>query len=307
MDISVRLTGVHAREELIAKVAQMSGKAPDENDDKPRKPELPIPRTKKKKKTVVIPQAVKERLIPRRGFANYFYNQLNRDRVWKSHSQYGDFSHLRGEWSIRGIDQDGDDFEFVLREREAFATLADGPHRLDLNRGIESHMRNYVLPDGNVAFGLPPAEGVLLTLAMWRRMLIEQPTQFGEVYYLGTAPLVGTTGNMGADLVDVMVATYDVVENSFYFDPRNGQLSAIESFADSESDPFELLLSNYVALPTVSEDTILGAAAREGDRQMHKVPQQLIIRVGETVLGKYRVESITLGEEEANPEVDLND
>ncbi len=299
-DVSVRLSGVHAREELIAKVSQMSGEVPDPGEEKdPEIPDLPNPKKKptdSKEISVEIPQEVQDRLISRRGFANYFYNELNRDRVWNAFSQHGDFSDLRGEWTIRGVDQDGDEFEFVLREREAFATLADGPHRLDLNDGIESHMRNYVLPDGGVSYGLPPAEGALLALSMWRRMLVEQPRHFGEVLYLGTAPLVGTNADANnASLMDVVIGTYDVVENGFYFDPSSGYLDAIEVFADSESDPFELLMMEYA-------DSTNGGSEEAPPR---KVPRQFIIRTGDAILGKFQVESVTLNKTAA--EVDSDD
>ena len=284
-DVMVRLAGVHSREELIAGVQGMSQPAeipqPEGDDpDRPRKtPELPkIPRPKPKRKTkVVMPPQVSERFEKRRGFANYFYNRLNRDRVWQSFVSHGEFSQLRGEWMIRGVDAAGDTFEIVLREREAFATLADGLHRLDFNKDIEAHMRNHVLPDSRIAFGLPPAEGTLLTLSMWRRLLIERPDRFGEVYYLGTAPLAG-------DLADVLVATHDVVENHFFFSPNDGRLLAVESAVDSESDPFEMTLYQYA------------------DVQGRKLPHRFTIRVGDLLVGDYQIEEFVQNEPE--PEID---
>ena len=298
-DVTVRLTGVHARDELIAKISGMPpGEIPrpdrEDGEEKPKIPRIPKPQ-RKKEKPVKIPDEVQQRLIKRRGFANYFYNQLNRDRVWEAFSAHGDYSNMRGEWVIHGVDQDGDEFEFVLRDREAFATLADGPHRLDLNKGIESHLRNYVAPDGQVVYGIPPAEGALLTLAMWRRMLVEQPRQFGEVYYLGTAPMVG--GNpVASGLVDVLVATYDVVENNFYFAPDTGYLVAIEAFPDSESDPFEMLFLDYAptANTTLTSDETTAATIGNNEFVAGKLPHQFIVRSGETVLGKYRVEGIAM-------------
>ncbi len=291
-DVLVRLAGVHARGELIANVQGMSQppEIPGPKEEEPKKPRptppLPeIPRLKPKKaKKPVMPQQVSERFVERRGYANYFYNQLNRDRVWQAFSSHGEFSQLRGEWIIRGINGEGDTCEFVLREQEAFATLADGPHRFDLSKGIEALMRNHVLPDGRVVFGVPPAEGTLLTLAMWRRMLIEGPARFGEVYYLGTAPLEGQEG-----LVDVFVATHDVVENQFYFDPNDGRLLAIESAVDSESDPFEMVLFNYA------------------DVNERALPHGFTVRKGDLLLGKYQIDEFVQNEPEPEPEPEIDD
>ena len=284
-DVMVRLTGVHAREELIASVQGMSQPAEipqpgDEDPDKPRRvPKLPeIPRPRKAKKVVMPPQ-VSARFEKRRGYANYFYNQMNRDRVWKGFVSHGEFSQLRGEWMIRGVDREGDTFEFVLREREAFATLVDGPHRLDFNKGIEAHMRDHVLPDGRVVFGLPPAEGTLLALSMYRRLLIEGPERFGEVYYLGTAPLAGAD-----TLADVLVATHDVVENQFSFSPSDGRLLAVESAADSERDPFEMTLLQHA------------------DVQGRQLPHRFIVRMGDLLVGEYQIEEFV--QHKPEPEID---
>ena len=92
--------------------------------------------------------------------------------------------------------------------------------------------------------------------------------------------------------MDVMVATYDVVENDFYFDPKTGFLSAIEAFADNESDPFELLMSDYVEMQSSDSE----------DKTVRKIPQLFTIRAGDVILGSYRVESIMLSQAEAEPD-----
>ena len=49
-----------------------------------------------------LPDGVKKRFEARPGFANYYYNKLNRDRVWKADLARGDFSSLSGPWSFSG-------------------------------------------------------------------------------------------------------------------------------------------------------------------------------------------------------------
>jgi serine protease Do len=82
--------------------------------------------------------------------------------------------------------------------------------------------------------------GLLVALHLWQRMLRKGPTQFGDVYYLGTAPLLDRDG-----LYDVLVATHDVVEARFYFDRASGQLVAVEMFPDSGVDPCEVYFDDY--------------------------------------------------------------
>ena len=68
----------------------------------------------------------------------------------------------------------------------------------------------------------PHSGGLLPALYLWRRLAVEGFSRFGEVYYLGTAPLVGREG-----LVDVIVGTHKGVECRFYFDPVEGQSTGL--------------------------------------------------------------------------------
>jgi serine protease Do len=82
--------------------------------------------------------------------------------------------------------------------------------------------------------------GLLVALHLWQRLLQRGPAQFGEVYYEGTAPLIGRDG-----LYDVLVAVHDVVETRFFFDPATGQLAAVEMFPDAGVDPCEVSFDDY--------------------------------------------------------------
>ena len=82
--------------------------------------------------------------------------------------------------------------------------------------------------------------GLLPALYLWRRLAVEGLGRFGEVYYNGTAPLLGHEG-----LVDVLVGAHKDVECRFYFDPVEGHLLAMEMFPDEDSDPCEVYFSDY--------------------------------------------------------------
>jgi len=85
--------------------------------------------------------------------------------------------------------------------------------------------------------------GLLLALHQWRRFLVLGPEKFGDVYYLGTAPLPDREG-----LTEVLVATYDVLETRFYFDSTNGRLVALELYPDSDVDACELYFRDYESI-----------------------------------------------------------
>ena len=88
---------------------------------------------------------------------------------------------------------------------------------------------------------LPAGSGGLLpTLYLWRRLALEGIEHFGQVEYLGTAPLPGYDG-----LADVLVGTYKGVECWFYFDPARGDLLALEMYPAENADPCEVYFSDY--------------------------------------------------------------
>ena len=90
---------------------------------------------------------------------------------------------------------------------------------------------------------LPPQSGGLLpALYLWRRLATEGLDRFGDVYYAGTAPVAGQPG-----LADVLVGSCKGVECRFYFDPLEGQMIAMEMFADENADPCEIYFSGYRA------------------------------------------------------------
>lgn len=237
-DVLVRLAGVHGQEELLEKVAGRPPAQPmpiPKPDDKPKKSPSPGKGEKKPAEKlppmppvveVPVPEIVAKHFVEKRGFSNYYFNKLNQDRVWKAwnaQTTLGD-----GVWTFSGMLESGGNFRLQITDADASLKLP-------------SNELNWTATD-NLASSLTPAKsgGLFPALFLWRRLAVEGLARFGEVYYYGTAPLVGHEG-----LVDVLVGTYKGVECRFYFDPRLGHLLAIELFPDENSDPCEVYFSDY--------------------------------------------------------------
>jgi hypothetical protein len=110
-----------------------------------------------------------------------------------------------------------------------------------------------------------------VALHLWRRLLVHGPERFGEVYYLGTAPLIGRQG-----LFDVLVAVHNVTESHFSFDPASGYLVSLEMYPDSGIDPCEVDFADYREVKGRS------------------VPHRLTVRHGDTVFADIQWEQIEL-------------
>jgi S1-C subfamily serine protease len=255
-DILVRLTGVHAEGEL-ASALQSPPKAPmpiPKPDDKPqgdRKPgespkkdknsdddvppiPLPMPHPKDQPRGHArqakppLAEVVKKHFEEKVGYANYFFNQQNQKRVWDAWTTPGKFATMAGAWTLTGERQGGGDFRLTIRDADLTLQLPNDTLQWTATDELASSLQ----PSGSG--GLFPA------LHLWRRLAVEGLGRFGQVYYLGTLPLVGHQG-----LVDVVVGLHAGAECRFYFEPATGRLLAMEMYSDNSVDPCELLFSEY--------------------------------------------------------------
>ena len=236
-EVLVRLRGVHSQAELNEMLVGGPKVEPEKGPEKkPEKDKEPAPGEPKPDrmpaghphKEAPMPEVVKRHFIERPGYVNYFFNELNRDRVWKALVARGDYAGLSGAWTVLGTAGMGDLVEYTLTEDSATIKLASG----ELTVGLDGELSARLDPPGS--------GGLLAAMGLWRRFLVSGVAQFGNVSYWGTAPLEGHEG-----LCDVLSGVYRDVECRFYFAPADGQLAAMELIADEDDDPCELYFHDY--------------------------------------------------------------
>jgi S1-C subfamily serine protease len=271
-EILVRLAGVHAEGELLEKMASAlpppppAPPTPDDGepgDDQPPpkniapknlspedlapldgQPEAEEPDNQAKPSLKgadgkPIPESAAERIVAREGYANYFYNSLNQDRVFRG---LVETSPQPGPvWEIRGTTDAANQRDVVMRIGGDRLVLTVG----DREYPIESTADRFDSVDGKAGAAMLPA------LDNWRRMLVQGTGRFGDVFYLGKAPLLGKQ-----PLRDVLSATADELESRFITDTDSGRLLAMELFADRTEDPAELI----VQWPTEGESSTFPTA-----------------------------------------------
>ncbi|MGD0896675.1 MAG: trypsin-like peptidase domain-containing protein [Thermoguttaceae bacterium] len=273
-DVLVRLAGVHAQEDLIQKAAgrppqimplpkpapDEEGKPEPERKDKKKIELKPAPKPRGQKPggqkpggqkpggpkpggpmplnvhlpPPPMPEAVKRVFEEKHGYANYYFNKIEQLRVWKAWQARGDFKDLAGRWTLQGHLQSGSAYRLRLGAADAVLEAPAGDFKWT--------------PAAEAASLPPPGTGGLLpALHLWRRLAVEGPQAFGEVYYLGTAPWPGRDGlAFGRDAqTDVIVVSDRGVESRLYFDPVEGDLLALERYPDEHADPCELYFSEY--------------------------------------------------------------
>jgi serine protease Do len=247
-NISVRLMGVHAESELLALLKSAKPEpGPEQPPQRPEggpmppggdKPEgtprpLPMPSARRPQpEAAKIPPEIQKMIELRESFANYYFNKLEQDRVWKSATTGSDYSSAAGTWKFTGTMTVGEQapapVEVSLGATKSSGTFPAGPAAIDEKQDLDAQLD-------------PPGSGGLLAaLHLWRQLLVAGPQKFGEVYYYGQAPYPGVEG-----LADVLVATRNVAEMNLAFDPAEGRLAVLELTIDTDFDPCELRMSDY--------------------------------------------------------------
>ncbi len=265
-EILVRLRGVHREAELTEMVAEGPRIEPERMPRPKQEPgePKPAPKLHPHAKPEPLPEIVKQHFIAKPGYVNYYFNQLNRDRVWKALVARGDYAAPGEPWTLTGQTGANDDFRLEVSDRAASIRLPSGEQRIELAGELAGHLEP------------PGSGGLLLALSLWRQFLVLGVERFGEVSYWGTAPLEGH-----ARLLDVLVATHADVECRFLFDPADGQLAVMEMTPEEDADPCELWFSDY----------------RESEGRM--VPGRIEVRHGDGVYGVFNCKQIVFQPEPA--------
>jgi serine protease Do len=249
-DILVRLPRLHGKEELEQLARGKSPETPmplpqppdqDPKDKKKKpagkppspRPPLPLPAPGPKmggrmKKPAPMPEAVKRHFEERRGFANYYFNRGEQERLWRAWNGRCNLEGQSGAWILSGTLSDGNRFQLTLDNREITMKLPAQTERWTAGENLAADLA----PQGS--------GGLFAAMHLWRRLAVEGFGRFGDVDYFGTAPLPGRQG-----LADVLVGSCKGVEGRFYFDPEHGHLLAMEMFADENADPCEIAFTQY--------------------------------------------------------------
>jgi serine protease Do len=257
-EILVRLASLHSSEELL----QLTEKALGPPEPEPEQPPTPKPQPKPDgeqeeskepdaektpeertprrireqanphEKQKATPEHVAKWLESKRGFANFHFNRLERDRVWEALQRLTRLEDRRGPWTLQGGLQPAGSLKLVLEDHQAFAQLVTAQESGEWLANLQQDLAQQRQPAGS--------GGMYVAMHLWRRFLVLGPSRFGEVIYWGTGTLADHEG-----LCDVLLVTHDDIEARLYFDPASGQLLALESYPESDQDPCELHFRDY--------------------------------------------------------------
>ncbi len=232
--IVAKLTGVHATEQLVDMIQGKPESEPsDENDKKSPDKNPADPQKDKTPEIQLIPKSTapgqyKDLFIQRRGFANYYFNQLRTSEVWNRCQSLGDFGKQSRKWRVTCTDQNDFTWTIVLNDEQSGLKIGDEAYLLNPQNDLSTQM-------------VPPGTGgALVAFHLWRRMMVQGPKRYGDVYYFGGVP----DYERGQER-HVLIGTYDVMETSFFFDKLTGRLVELEMQSDADVDSCRIQFSNF--------------------------------------------------------------
>jgi hypothetical protein len=258
-EVYVRLRALHRAAELSPDRPQgpPGEPPPDRQPDDPEPRPRPGPPLRPQREGLAPPAEYADMFIRRPGFANYFFNQLERDRVMATVHGLGDFAGLEGLWTLSGHTLDGRDFQFKLG-RESVAV------KIGNDVGVQPL-------DAEFTDAPPGSGGLLAALHALKMLLLDPAGYFSEFYYVGTEPLDGN-----GERVDVLTTFRNQVTSRWYFHRADGRWAGFDTAVAEDVDECEIRIENL------------------GVFNGRTLPARFAVRHGDQAFATFVIESVEL-------------
>jgi S1-C subfamily serine protease len=203
------------------------------------------------------------------GFANYYFNRLERDRLVAHLRKLGDFRNHRGAWHMHGE---------RLQPVKGEWTAEVGETQVRLSLDGREYALEPLKPGESLANLREPRDsgGLLAALYLIRRLLLVGESGFElGFHYGGQEPFYPDGTPASRTACDVLLAEHGPFWSRWYFDQSDGKLLGVEVYPEKDQDPCEVTLGDYrdsngVRLPHRLEvrygDKLFGVLAVQGYR-----------------------------------------
>ncbi|QEL14031.1 S1C family serine protease [Limnoglobus roseus] len=211
----------------------------------PKQPERPDPAKEAAKRSPAM-KLFKEK----KGYANYYFNEQQRDKLWANFQKHGDFTGVGGAWAVEGT--------FNANDRKGPLTLTiadttDGSIDAKLTMNVPFSVK---MPTANpLELNVPDNSGGLLpVLTQYRRLLTQGAKGFTANFSHGGVEPCYPPPADGKEVDDwakrrvdceVLKTKYGATECKWYFDKKDQKLIACEAAVIPDSDPCELYFGDY--------------------------------------------------------------
>jgi len=248
----VELRALHRASELKPKAAPKAPRPkskdkPGPGDDGDKSAGAKLPEEK-------LPDEYKKLFVKKAGYANYYFNQQEQQRVLRGLETLQSWRAIQGRWKLTGKTVANEDFSLMMSDTKLGLLLPNRP-------GLQS------LENGADFLDEPPGSGGLLAaLQQFKLLLTRGPEAFTEFSYVGSQPLDGR----GAS-VDVLLTRKGGVETLWYFRKADGTFVGFDSALGTDVDPCEIRFLQF------------------GDFAGRKFPSRFAVRSGDADFATFDV------------------
>ena len=252
-DIVVELPALHQKSEMELTAAPKPP-GPPKPDGRGPKPQHDLKSAEAKLPKEELPAEYKKLFEKKTGYANYYFNKLEQQRVLAGLTPFVSWHGVGTKWVLNGRTADGDPFQMKLLPKALstqFTKRAPGLQNLD----------------GTDFMDEPPGSGGLLAaLHQFKLLLTDGASVFTEFSYYGSQPLDGRSA-----MVDVLITKKSTIECRWYFRVSDGALVGFDSSLGSDVDSCEIRFDQFTEF------------------QGRRFPSRFTVRYGDTEYGVFEV------------------
>jgi S1-C subfamily serine protease len=193
------------------------------------------------------------------GFTNFYFNELERDRVLQAFQKSGEFDKKQGSWTFVGSVERPikNPLNIAIDDKSTTLKLGDQENTIEPLKAGESP-ENLAVPANS--------GGLAMALFHWRRFLTQKQAGFDAAFfYAGQAPFYPQANPKEMTMADVIQTEYAATVCRWFFDPKDGKLLGSECWLLPDTDPCELTFLDYQTKDGMSLPTKI--AVRNTDRE----------------------------------------
>ena len=274
-EANVRLASLHHVGELESLIEEEAKKPPqieppgpkddeqgqeddDNKDQKPPRIQLPqLPGAAQQLEPPKLPPEVEKLYAKRSGFANYYFNEQQQQRLIDRCRQWKALESVP-QLVIDG----GDSLQHEVR-------IEDSAEEASLRSVRGQFFAKFDSLDtaGN---GPPGSGGMIAAVHQWHKLLHQGREGFDEVFYFGQLPF-----GEGLQLHDCLMAIDEGYTTQFYFDLDSGNLVGMEHFTADDRDPCLIRFSRFQPW------------------QSSELPRRWVVRFGDNAYMEFDVDKYT--------------
>ena len=170
-----------------------------------------------------LPDEYKKLFVKKAGYANYYFNQQEQQRVQRGLESLQSWRASTGRWKLTGKTAANEDFSLTMTDKALGLQLPNRPGLQPLENGADF-------------LDEPPGSGGLLAaLQQFKLLLTRGAESFTEFSYVGSQPLDGR----GAS-VDVLLTRKGGVETRWYFRKADATFVGFDSSLGTDVDACEI-------------------------------------------------------------------